>query len=204
MFKGCEVRVAGTDSVSHDLGDDLLARLQPFVFSRTFGSSDLERFVKIKSDMAKQRQRAGSWDVKVGVGGIRDIEFFVQMLQLVNGGNHPELKTTNTLAAMRALVKAGLLSNDEADEIRKSYLFLRQLENRLQMIDERQTHHLPDNEAERRVLARSLGYANGSSDALDVFETVLERHQALARSCFERILPEPITDEENNTETISE
>lgn len=196
--------IAGTDSISDDLGNDLLARLQPFVFSRTFGSTDLERFVKIKSDMAKQRQRAGSWDVKVGVGGIRDIEFFVQMLQLVNGGNHPQLKTTNTLTAMRALVKAGLLSADEADTTRKSYLFLRQLENRLQMIDERQTHHLPDNEAERRVLARSLGYANASSDALDAFETELERHQMLARSCFERILPEQVTDEKNKTEIISE
>src|SRR5690606_28535512 len=89
--------VAGTS----ELGGDILKRLQPFVFLRSLGSSDLDRFLQIKSDMAAIRRRRGNWNVKVGDGGIRDIEFFVQMLQIVNGAAHPPLRTTNTLGALQ-------------------------------------------------------------------------------------------------------
>lgn len=173
--------VAGRES----LGGDILDRLQPFVFLRSLGSSDLERFLQIKSDMAAIRRRRGNWNVKVGDGGIRDIEFFVQMLQIVNGAQHDALRTTNTLQALSALVDAGLVDNDDAGTIRASYLFLRRLENRLQMVDERQTHDLPEESEQRTVLARSLGYHDK-----DKFESTLDHHRQVARGCFERILPD--------------
>ncbi len=175
---------------SEDLGADLLGRLQPFIFSRSLSASDLDRFLQIKSDMARMRRHSGSWNVKVGAGGIRDIEFFVQMLQMVNGGRHEALRTTNTLQSMQALIDLGLLDADEAAAIRRSYLFLRRLENRLQMIDERQTHDLPDDRQQRLMLARSLGFDDSNGEALAAFEDQLLEHQTLARSCFERILPE--------------
>lgn len=175
---------------SGELGRDLLQRLQPFIYTRSLSASDLDRFLQIKSDMATQRRRAGSWNVKVGEGGIRDIEFFVQMLQMVNGGLHEQLRTTNTLRALAGLVETGLLDRGEAQAIRRSYLFLRRLENRLQMIDERQVHDLPDDRDQRRLLARSLGYGSETIDPLPDFEDSLLEHQALARSCFERILPD--------------
>lgn len=178
--------VAGDDNI----GADLLARLRPFIYSRSLSSSDLDRFFQIKADMARLRHRSGSWNVKVGEGGIRDIEFFVQMLQMVNGGQHVELRTTNTLEALQTLVKTGLVDGQEADAIRHSYLFLRRLENRLQMIDERQTHDLPDDKQQRHMLARSLGYADDQGQALADFEDELIDHQAMARNCFERILPD--------------
>lgn len=178
--------VAGSEAI----GTDLLKRLQPFIYSRTLSAADLDRFLQIKADMAKMRRRGGSWNIKVGEGGIRDIEFFVQMLQLVNGGRHELLRTTNTLQSLQGLVDVGLLDADEAAAIRHSYLFLRRLENRLQMIDERQTHDLPDDKSQRHMLARSLGFDDTGGNALAEFEDSLIEHQALARSCFDRILPD--------------
>ena len=178
--------VAGSD----ELGQDLLKRLQPFIFSRSLSASDLDRFIQIKNDMASHRRRSGSWNVKVGEGGIRDIEFFVQMLQVVNGAAHASLRTTNTLQALSALTERGYIDAAEAAAIRRSYLFLRRLENRLQMIDERQVHDLPDDKDRRRFLARSLGFANNNGDALSDFEDSLMEHQAMARHCFEQILPD--------------
>lgn len=178
--------VAGSD----ELGQDLLKRLQPFIFSRSLSASDLDRFIQIKSDMASHRRRSGSWNVKVGEGGIRDIEFFVQMLQMVNGSAHASLRTTNTLQALSALTEQGFIDAAEAAAIRRSYLFLRRLENRLQMIDERQVHDLPDDKHRRQFLARSLGFANDNGDALSDFEDSLMEHQAMARHCFDKILPD--------------
>lgn len=178
--------VAGSD----ELGQDLLERLQPFIFSRSLSASDLDRFVQIKNDMARHRRRSGCWDVKVGEGGIRDIEFFVQMLQVVNGASHASLRTTNTLQALSALTERGFIDTAEAAAIRHSYLFLRRLENRLQMIDERQVHELPDDKDRRRFLARTLGFATDNGDALSDFEDSLMEHQTMARQCFDKILPE--------------
>jgi len=173
-----------------DLGADLIHRLQPFIYLRALGSDDLRRFIQIKDEMARQRKRMGGWNVKLGVGGIRDIEFFLQILQIVNAHRYPELKTTSTLDLLDGLVSTGLLPNLEGDAIRECYLFLRRLENRLQMIDERQTHHLPEQPEERIRIACSLGYGNVADQAtLERFDDALGRHRDIAGACFERILP---------------
>lgn len=172
------------------LGADLLERLQPFIYRRTLGSDDLQRFIEIKRQMAQQRQREGSWNVKLGDGGIRDIEFFIQILQCVNAATHPQLKTTNTLDALQGLADGGFLAADEARAIQETYLFLRRLENRLQMQDEQQTHQLPDQREARMKIASSLGYGDiTEAHTLEKFDQALDRHRRLARSCFERVLP---------------
>jgi glutamate-ammonia-ligase adenylyltransferase len=172
------------------LGSDLLERMRPFVFSRSLSSSDLDRFVEIKNEMSKARRRRGHWNVKLGDGGIRDIEFFVQMLQLVNGGTRPQLRTPGTLQALDGLSGLGLIHADERRELRSSYLFLRRLENRLQMADEGQTHEVPDDPRRRLVLARSLDVAGESDDeVLHRFEAELLVHRSIAQGYFERILP---------------
>jgi glutamate-ammonia-ligase adenylyltransferase len=179
--------ISGGDS---RLGQDLLGRLEPFIYLRTLGSDDLERFIRIKNDMAGQRRRNGSWNVKLGEGGIRDIEFFIQMLQIVNAHTHVILKSTNTLRVLEQLINLGFISKEEGREINNSYLFLRRLENRLQMVDELQTHQLPDEIQQRKKIARSLGFGNGSDEqALEQFDMQLEKHRQVAKSCFERILP---------------
>jgi len=125
----------------------------------------------------------------MGEGGIRDIEFFIQVLQIVNAKHHPVLQQTNTLKLLTCMVEIGLIDNNEADNIRQSYLFLRRLENRLQMVDELQVHDLPDEEEKRLVIARSLGFIDfDKSVSLDNFDKYLISQRNVARACFDKIL----------------
>lgn len=177
---------------SRDLAADLLARLHPFIFKRSLGSDDLQHFVEIKDSMSKARRRQGYWNVKVGRGGIRDIEFFIQILQLVNAGRHSVLQTTGTLTALAGLRTCGLISVEEERKLHESYIFLRRLENRLQMFEENQTHDLPDERNRRLILARSLnrGVTNMDNEQiLNEFEEELIAHQSIAAKYFERVLP---------------
>jgi glutamate-ammonia-ligase adenylyltransferase len=154
-------------------------------------SDDLDRFVEIKSEMSKVRRRKGYWNVKLGEGGIRDLEFFIQMLQMVNAYGSEDLQKTSTLIVLSGLNKHGFLTDNEAAEIRHSYLFLRRLENRLQMIDEEQTHELPDEYGKRLIVAKSMNIEGDSdSEIIDKFETELFTNQSIAKNYFERLLPE--------------
>jgi len=179
--------ISGPDSLAMDMKQ----RLHPFVFKRSLSSDDLDRFIEIKSEMFKARRRKGFWDVKVGEGGIRDLEFFIQMLQLVNAASIPALQVTGTMNVLSSLNAAGLVSARDASEIRHSYLFLRRLENHLQMIDEQQTHELPDDMRRRLIIARSLGIKGDTdNEILDNFESGLFACRSIAQGFFERILPD--------------
>ena len=173
------------------LSDDVKNRLHPFVYRRSLSSDDLDRFLEIKHQMGMVRRKKGYWNVKVGEGGIRDLEFFIQMLQMVNAYSYPGLQIPGTLNVLSELNKFKFISDTEAAEICHSYLFLRRLENHLQMVDEQQTHELPDEWQKRIVIARSLGIAgNSDNEILDKFETELFANQSIAQSYFERLLPE--------------
>ncbi len=172
------------------LGGDLMGRLQPFIYKRSLSTEDLERFVQIKNEMTRARQRKGRWNVKSGEGGIRDIEFFVQMLQIVNASDYRELQTTNTLRVLAGLENAGFVTGEERRDITNSYLFLRRLENHLQMVDEQQTHELADDESQRLFIARSLRVPGDSDDEImENFENALFASRSIAQGYFERILP---------------
>ncbi|MFT5425627.1 MAG: glutamate-ammonia-ligase adenylyltransferase [Gammaproteobacteria bacterium] len=174
---------------SEPLGVDMLERLHPYRYRKTLGLDDLERFIGIKKEMDVVRRKEGSWNVKMGEGGIRDIEFFIQVLQMVNARIHPELQQTNTLKLMICMVEIGLIDADEAKKIRESYLFLRRLENHLQMVDESQAHDLPDDEVKRLVIARSLGFADiDNGVTLEKFDQYLYLQRNVARECFDKIL----------------
>ncbi len=176
---------------SQEIGAELKRRLQPFIFMRSLSPDDLDRFLQIKQDMSKARKRRGHWNVKVGEGGIRDIEFFAQILQIVNAAEHEVLQKTNTVDILAGLTSSGMLTSIEEKELLHSYLFLRRLENRLQMVDERQTHELPDSQVERLKIARSLRIEGESNDEiLDNFENQLFVNQSIANSYFERVLPQ--------------
>ena len=175
---------------SENLWNDLQMRMQPFIYKRSLSTDDLSRFVAIKNDMCRARRRQGHWNVKVGEGGIRDIEFFIQMLQLANAAGNSRLQTTSTMGALSGLGDAGLITAAEENEIFSSYIFLRRLENRLQMMDERQTHDLPDAQVKRLLLARSMKLDGSSNDEiLNNFEDNLITHKTIAKKYFDRILP---------------
>lgn len=176
---------------SPEVGRELKQRLRPFIFMRSLSTDDLDRFLQIKNDMSKARKRRGHWNIKVGEGGIRDIEFFAQILQIVNAAERVELQKTNTVEVLSGLASSGILAPEEENELVSSYLFLRKLENRMQMIDERQTHELPDLRKDRLKIARSLRISGATNDEiLDNFENLLFVNQSIAKTYFDRVLPE--------------
>ncbi|PTL78271.1 bifunctional [glutamate--ammonia ligase]-adenylyl-L-tyrosine phosphorylase/[glutamate--ammonia-ligase] adenylyltransferase [Vitiosangium sp. GDMCC 1.1324] len=164
------------------LADELLSELGPFIWRRSLDLSAVDglRDLKAQIDM---RGKASTDDVKLGPGGIREVEFFVNALQLLQGGKDPTLREPRTMRALRKLERAGFVSGPDADALEEAYVFLRRVENRLQMLEERQTQALPTGERERRRLASSLGYPGW-----DTFRAELERHRRFVLEAFSTLL----------------
>lgn len=108
------------------------------------------------------------FDVKLGRGGIREIEFFAQTQQLIAGGRDPSLRAHQTIVALRALANAGWMESEVAEQLIEAYWFLRDVENRLQMVADAQTHHMPEGVDGRRGIAHLMGF-----ETLEAFETTL-------------------------------
>lgn len=171
-----------------DLASELLDGLTPFVWRRSLdlGAVDALREMKGQIDL---RGKASADDVKLGPGGIREIEFFTHALQLLHGGRDDTLRERNTVKAVRKLANAGHLSLADADRLQEAYVFLRRVENRLQMREERQTQELPP-AGERLRLARSLGFADEGT-----FAAELDRHRGFVLRAFRTLLGETARDE---------
>lgn len=151
------------------LGDEALARLEPFIWPRTAGAEVIRAVHEL---MARMRaERATERDVKLGPGGIREVEFFTQALQLVHGGRNRALRERATLRALDRLRTAGVVSEREHRTLADSYLFLRRVEHRLQLAEGRQTHALPSDASGEALLARRLGFVDRSDFAQTLDET---------------------------------
>ena len=122
-------------------------------------------------------------DVKLSRGGIREIEFIVQLLQVVRAGQYPELRTRATLAALERLAKAGLMSQPTAIALSEAYLFLRAVEHRIQYLDDQQTHVLPTDDEDLAWIAKTLGCANQC-----VFLSLLDTHRERVAQEFDTLL----------------
>ncbi len=124
------------------------------------------------------RRRDYASNIKLGPGGIREIEFIVQALQLVRGGREPALRVRGTLPALDVLCDRGLLPAAAVSELRDAYEFLRNVEHRLQYRDDAQTHELPEDEISRHALARAAGFADASpfESALGDRRAAVDRH----------------------------
>jgi glutamate-ammonia-ligase adenylyltransferase len=153
-------------------GDAFLARLRPFVWRRSLDFNAIQDIHSIKRQI--NAQRGGSeiavlgHNVKLGRGGIREIEFFAQTQQLIFGGREPSLRQRGTCDALRALAAAGRTPPAVCAELIESYRFLRMVEHRLQMVDDQQTHALPESTAELEAFARFAGYEAGEAFADDL------------------------------------
>ena len=149
------------------LGRGLLDQLRPFVWRRTldYGAIREVRALsrRIRDHHARGQQPGPGYDVKRGRGGIREIEFFAQIHQLIHGGRDPALRAPATLDALAALAGAGLIGRDEAASLGEAYRVLRTIEHRLQMIDDRQTHALPIDPAALDHVAGLAGLADGAA-----------------------------------------
>lgn len=142
------------------LGEEFLRAIEPYVYRKYLSFAEINEIKALKRKIEQKTSRAGSSDteVKTGHGGIRDIEFTIQFLQLLNGGDLPEVRQRNTLLAMQALERVGCLTAQEYHILDDAYRFLRKAEHRLQLMFDLQTHRLPSGEDELRKLARRMGY----------------------------------------------
>jgi len=145
-------------------GEAWLETLRPFVYRRYLDFTALDGLRAMKAAIVAEMQRRDmADDLKRGRGGIREIEFLVQSLQLIRGGREPALRGRSLLPALAALVEAGQIEPARGQDLRQAYLYLRQLENRVQMLRDAQTHALPAGEEERLRLALSLGHPHWDS-----------------------------------------
>lgn len=165
------------------LGESFIERTRPFVFPRYFDDDTLEDILSVKRQAESQTASRGDTGrhVKLGIGGIRDIEFVVQVLQLLNAGRFPELRCPNTLDAIRALEQWNRLTPFEATTLTSNYVFLRQIEHRLQIEGSQQRHELPSDARALDTLARRLGYVSGLSFLEEYRDRTAETRRILER-----------------------
>ncbi|HEV8062389.1 MAG TPA: bifunctional [glutamate--ammonia ligase]-adenylyl-L-tyrosine phosphorylase/[glutamate--ammonia-ligase] adenylyltransferase [Gemmataceae bacterium] len=144
------------------LGEEFLRDIEPFVYRKYLGFAEINEIKALKRRIEHKTSQAGETriEVKTGHGGIRDIEFSIQFLQLLNGGDLPALRQRNTLLAMLALEEAGCLSDQEYRVLTDAYTFLRKTEHRLQLLFDLQTHQMPTDVEELHKLALRMGYQN--------------------------------------------
>jgi len=160
------------------LGARFLERVRPFVYGQRFGAEQTQevRRIKLGIDRKIAAREETHRNVKLGTGGIREIEFVAQVLQARHGRRQPRLRERNTIAALGALEERGLLRPQEAQTLSKAYVFLRDVENKLQMVADAQTHSLPVSKEELRLLALRLGYKEAAGT--DAGATMLADHAA--------------------------
>src|SRR3989475_7318834 len=161
----------------------LAAIVRPFVYRKylDYGAfaAMRELHAQIREEVAR---RELSDQIKLGPGGIREIEFIAQAFQLARGGRDPALQIRPTLAVLALLAQKKLLPAAAFEELSKAYVFLRRLEHRLQYLDDAQTHELPEGTEDRTLVARAMGF-----DSWDAFRAVLEAHRARLSSHFEQV-----------------
>ena len=170
--------------------DELRAMLRPFVFRRYIDFSVIQSLRNMKGMIAREVRRRGLKDnIKLGAGGIREIEFIVQVFQLIRGGREPSLQSRSLLPTLSAIAALHLLPENDAEQLRLAYLFLRRLENLLQSINDEQTQTLPGDELNRARLAWGMNADNWSQ----LMET-LEGHMANVRRVFNELIGDDETD----------
>jgi glutamate-ammonia-ligase adenylyltransferase len=205
------------------LGDDFLKAIEPFVYRKYLSFAEINEIKAIKRRIEHKTGQAGETDteVKTGRGGIRDVEFAIQFLQLLNGGDLPRVRQRNTLKAMQALEEAGCLTDQEYQILDTTYRFLRKTEHRLQLMFDLQTHRLPDGQDELRKLARRMGYGErpASTDwsgedqpadtgpapgSLECFLADYRENTTLNRKILDHLLHETFREGDSRTEPESD
>jgi len=181
--------VAPAQCIASRSAHELRSVVLPFVFRRYLDYSVfdalrvLHRQIRDHATKRSAGHPGRANDVKLSRGGIREIEFIVQLLQVVRGGQFPELRTRPTLAALQRVAHAGLMRQETADALAQAYTFLRRVEHRIQYLDDQQTHVLPTSDDDLTWIARTMGYSG-----LCPFLHDLDAHRELVAQEFDTLL----------------
>jgi glutamate-ammonia-ligase adenylyltransferase len=174
---------------SLELGRSLLNELSHFIY-RSYLDFDTLRQLRVMKHQIEQELRSPAQvarNIKLGFGGIRELEFIVQALTLIYGGRDPRLRTPHTISGLERLSRYGYLAGERAERLAAAYLFLRNVEHKLQAAAALQTHTLPAEENGMAVLASRLGFSK-TADAVANFENELRAHRELVASQFREML----------------
>ena len=181
--------VAPRAAIAGGSAEGLRGVVLPFVFRKYLDYSVFESLRTLHDQIRSHASRRSAGrperanDVKLSRGGIREIEFPVQLLQVVRGGQFPELRTRPTLEALQRVARAELMPPEAADALARAYVFLRRVEHRIQYLDDQQTHILPTQDADLDWIARTLGY-----DGVCPFLAELDTHREFVAQEFDRLL----------------
>ncbi len=173
-----------------ELGAQFLQENQPFIYRRylDYTTVDELRHMKMRIENELLDAQGKERNIKLGYGGIREIEFFTQALQLVNGGYEPKIRERSTLAALAGLAQHNFISAREEDQLSEAYRFFRQVEHKVQMVQEAHAHSIPQGEEEECALARRLGYSRkGKQGERERFWLDHRMHTKTVRNMFDRL-----------------
>lgn len=166
-----------------DLGRRFVESVQPFVYRGYLDHAALEEIYQHKISVDRAIQSSGrERNVKLGRGGIREVELFTQVFQLTYGAKHQELRQRNTLAGLDALRKTGFITDDVSEDLTRAYVFLRTVEHRLQMVQESQVHTLSASREELAICARRLRF-----ESVAQMEAELEGHRARVHEVYREL-----------------
>ena len=183
-----KARVVGGD---REAGEQLMAMLKPFVYRRYLDFGAYEALREMKTLISREVKRKGmEHNVKLGAGGIREIEFIGQLFQLIRGGRDSKLTARKILKVLKHLGEADYLPDFVVQELIAAYGFLRTVEHRLQEYEDRQTHLLPQDELGQLRLAYSMGY-----DSWESFRADLDMHRQRVQGHFEQVFEAPQTEQ---------
>lgn len=170
-----------------EAGDRLIDRLRPFVYRRYLDFGTFEDLRDMKRKIVREVRRKGLFgNIKLGAGGIREIEFFGQVFQLIRGGINPEFQSRNLLETLKILFEEDCIPETVYHELYNAYKFLRDTEHRLQAFDDRQTHTLPKDEARQIRLALSMGFPDWPA-----FNQALTAYMDRVHFHFNELLADP-------------
>ncbi|MBT5958302.1 MAG: bifunctional [glutamate--ammonia ligase]-adenylyl-L-tyrosine phosphorylase/[glutamate--ammonia-ligase] adenylyltransferase [Nitrospina sp.] len=171
---------------SENLGKEFFEMIEPFIYRRSLDFKAIEEIKAMKYQINKSlKGKHSKGNIKLGFGGIREVEFTVQAYQLLLGGRDKSLRVRDSLGAMKTLCEKNILTEEDHNHLREAYIFLRNLENRVQITFGLQTYLLPDNETDLAVLARKMRIAGDSQKSLaDNLMQAYENHTRFVGTLF--------------------
>lgn len=179
--------------------DQYLEEMSSWVWRRNMDFEALRDIASIKNQINRhysvEDAHFRGYDVKLGIGGIREIEFFAQVNQLLHGGRNPSLRLKDTISTLGELVKLDLIPEATCSELTEAYQYLRHVEHRIQMTNDEQTHTVPDDNGGVARLAYFMGYQSEAA-----FEQVLRGHNDKVRSHYDQLLPGVVDENPSLTE----